>query len=59
MLNGEVAYNIREAKCGFSANAVDYKSLSEKLIHKSVMDNTYISKLGENGLRYYVEKIIN
>ena len=55
MLNGEGAYNIKEAKCGYSVAAGNYKELSMKLIQMSNMNKFFLNELGNNGLNYYKE----
>ena len=52
MINGEGAEIVKDANCGFSVPAGDYKALSETIKDK-VIGNAQLSALGKNGHNYY------
>ena len=52
MVNGEGAEIVKDANCGFSVPAGDYKALSETIKDK-VIGNAQLSALGKNGHNYY------
>lgn len=52
MINGEGAEIVKDANCGFSVPAGDYKALSETIKDK-VIGNAQLSALGKNGRNYY------
>lgn len=53
MISGEGAEIIDKAKCGFSVNSGDFKSLAKKVLWLSQLDELKRIKLGENGKAYY------
>jgi glycosyltransferase involved in cell wall biosynthesis len=71
MIDGEAGSIINEAKCGFVANAGDFKTLAENIIKMKNLSIGEIMSLEKNSLNYYVsnfsrivaidkiEKIIN
>ena len=64
MLNGAGSLIVKEANCGYRANARDYKKLSENIIKASLSSKEDLEQLGKNGRVYYQanfakEKVIN
>lgn len=55
MLNGIGAKVIREADCGYIANAADYKSLANNIIHAYKQEPKILSEKGINGKNYYIQ----
>ena len=55
MLNGEGATIIKEANCGFSANAGDSEGLAKEIIKIYEMNNEERNALGLNGFKYFEE----
>ncbi|HQB20559.1 MAG TPA: glycosyltransferase family 4 protein [Bacteroidales bacterium] len=53
MINGEGKEIIRNADCGFSVSAGDYKALAELVKEVSSMDKEILKRKGENGFEYY------
>lgn len=58
MLNGEGAVLVKDAKCGYSVNAGDYKGLAEKIINMQKMDPDELESMGLNG-RVYCDNNFN
>ena len=54
MLNGIGAKVIREADCGYIANAADYTSLANNIIQAYKQEPTILSEKGINGKNYYI-----
>lgn len=52
MINGEGADLIKEADCGWSVNAGDYKSLANLLLKLSQEDKKILEQKGQNGKIY-------
>jgi glycosyltransferase involved in cell wall biosynthesis len=64
MLNGAGSKVVLDANCGFTANAGDYKELSENVIKSFALSTEALGKLGSNAFssykeNYSKEKIIN
>ena len=53
MLNGESNKVIEEAGCGFTANAGDFKALAANVIKAKNMPKEVLSRMGNNGRKYY------
>jgi len=49
MMNGEVPWIIKEANCGVSVSAGDYKGLADAILTLSKMDKKKIQEMGQNG----------
>lgn len=55
MLNGEGANTIRDANCGFIANAGDFEDLAKKITQMSQLPKVELLKLANNGQKYCQE----
>lgn len=55
MIDGGAADLIREADCGLSVNASDYKGLAELIIDKVLQNKDEFAVKGENGRKYFEE----
>lgn len=53
MINGEGAELVKEAECGFSVPAGDYKSFAEVVKYMSVLTKAELQVLGDNGKEFY------
>ncbi len=52
MANGQTSLTIRDAKCGISVPAGDYKSLAKNIEYLSTRNKEDLSMMGENGKNY-------
>ncbi|GJQ03954.1 glycosyltransferase family 4 protein [Capnocytophaga canimorsus] len=55
MINGEGADIIKEANCGFTIPAGDYKSLSDIILKSSKFKKEELEKLGKNGKEFFLK----
>ena len=53
MLNGEGNSIIKDANCGFCANASDYKKLAVNIMNASNLSSQKLKEYGNNGRKYY------
>lgn len=55
MINGTGNDVVKEANCGLTASAEDYKTLADNIVKLYQMPRTKLAELGNNGYRYYLE----
>ncbi len=55
MIDGGAADLIKEADCGLSVNAGDYKSLAKLIMSKILTDKSGFASKGENGKKFFKE----
>lgn len=53
MINGDGADLVKEANCGFTTKAGDYREFSALIKKMYKMNSSELSELGENGKKYY------
>ena len=53
MMNGEGAYIINKAQCGWCIDADSPELMAKKVIEISSIDASQLTKYGQNGLNYY------
>ena len=53
MLNGEGNAIIKNANCGFCANASDYKKLADNITNATNLSSQKLKEYGSNGRKYY------